>query len=241
MTVGERNIHEVTQMAVRDALDFFAKLGLAPTSQKIARQILKEISAHSMFMKNVGLDYLTLERRASTLSGGEAQRIRLATQIGSSLVGVLYILDEPTIGLHQRDNALLIDTLKHLRDIGNTLIVVEHDEQTLRTADYIVDLGPGCRRARRPRGRRRERRGSLREPPLAHGAIPFRDAARSSGAASAAPGTARGSSCGARADTTCRESTFIPAGHPDGHHRASRPGSPRSCRTCFSPALSNRV
>ena len=94
-------------------------------------------------MKNVGLSYLTLERRASTLSGGEAQRIRLATQIGSSLVGVLYILDEPTIGLHQRDNALLIETLKHLRDIGNTLIVVEHDEQTLRTADYIVDLGPG--------------------------------------------------------------------------------------------------
>ena len=144
VTVGERNIHEVTQLAVRDALDFFAKLGLAPTSQKIARQILKEISARLTFMKNVGLDYLTLERRASTLSGGEAQRIRLATRIGSSLVGVLYILDEPTIGLHQRDNALLIDTLKHLRDIGNTLIVVEHDEQTLRTADYIVDLGPGA-------------------------------------------------------------------------------------------------
>ena len=144
VTVGERNIHEVTQLAVRDALEFFAKLGLAPTSQKIARQILKEIAARLTFMKNVGLDYLTLERRASTLSGGEAQRIRLATQIGSSLVGVLYILDEPTIGLHQRDNALLIDTLKHLRDIGNTLIVVEHDEQTLRTADYIVDLGPGA-------------------------------------------------------------------------------------------------
>jgi excinuclease ABC subunit A len=144
VTVGDRNIHEVTQMSVRDALDFFAKLPLAPTSQKIARQILKEISARLTFMKNVGLAYLTLERRASTLSGGEAQRIRLATQIGSSLVGVLYILDEPTIGLHQRDNSLLIDTLKHLRDIGNTLIVVEHDEQTLRTADYIVDLGPGA-------------------------------------------------------------------------------------------------
>ena len=115
-----------------------------PTAQKIARQILKEIAARLGFMRNVGLSYLTLERRACTLSGGEAQRIRLATQIGSSLVGVLYILDEPTIGLHQRDNALLIDTLKHLRDIGNTLIVVEHDEQTLRTADYIVDLGPGA-------------------------------------------------------------------------------------------------
>jgi len=144
VTVGDRNIHELTQLSVRDALEFFAKLPLAPTSQKIARQILKEIAARLAFMKNVGLAYLTLERRASTLSGGEAQRIRLATQIGSSLVGVLYILDEPTIGLHQRDNALLIDTLKHLRDIGNTLIVVEHDEQTLRTADYIVDLGPGA-------------------------------------------------------------------------------------------------
>ncbi|MGA2641199.1 MAG: excinuclease ABC subunit UvrA [Spirochaetia bacterium] len=144
VTVGGRNIHELTRMSVRDALDFFAKLPLAPTSQKIARQILKEIAARLTFMKNVGLSYLTLERRASTLSGGEAQRIRLATQIGSSLVGVLYILDEPTIGLHQRDNALLIETLKRLRDLGNTLIVVEHDEQTLRAADYIVDLGPGA-------------------------------------------------------------------------------------------------
>jgi excinuclease ABC subunit A len=144
VTVGEHNIHELTRMSVRDSLDFFSRLPLSPTSQKIARQILKEIGARLTFMKNVGLSYLTLERRAGTLSGGEAQRIRLATQIGSSLVGVLYILDEPTIGLHQRDNALLIDTLKHLRDIGNTLIVVEHDEQTLRTADYIVDLGPGA-------------------------------------------------------------------------------------------------
>ncbi len=144
VTVGGRNIHELTQMSVRDSLAFFSELPLSATSQKIARQILKEIDARLSFMKNVGLAYLTLERRASTLSGGEAQRIRLATQIGSSLVGVLYILDEPTIGLHQRDNALLIDTLKHLRDIGNTLIVVEHDEQTLRTADYIVDLGPGA-------------------------------------------------------------------------------------------------
>ncbi|MGA2977174.1 MAG: excinuclease ABC subunit UvrA [Spirochaetia bacterium] len=144
VTVGDKNIHEITRMSVEDALGFFASLPLAPTAQKIARQILKEIAARLTFMKNVGLSYLTLERRASTLSGGEAQRIRLATQIGSSLVGVLYILDEPTIGLHQRDNALLIETLRHLRDIGNTLIVVEHDEQTLRTADYIVDLGPGA-------------------------------------------------------------------------------------------------
>src|SRR5271157_3418857 len=144
VTVGDRNIHELTQMSVRDALDFFTKLPLAPTSQKIARLILKEISARLSFMKNVGLSYLTLERRASTLSGGEAQRIRLATQIGSSLVGVLYILDEPTIGLHQRDNSLLIETLKQLRDLGNTVIVVEHDEQTMRAADHLVDLGPGA-------------------------------------------------------------------------------------------------
>jgi excinuclease ABC subunit A len=144
VTVGDRNIHELTQMSVRDALDFFVNLPLNPTAEKIARLILKETSARLSFMKSVGLSYLTLERRASTLSGGEAQRIRLATQIGSSLVGVLYILDEPTIGLHQRDNSLLLQTLKRLRDVGNTLIVVEHDEQTLRTADYIVDLGPGA-------------------------------------------------------------------------------------------------
>ncbi|HEY9594268.1 MAG TPA: excinuclease ABC subunit UvrA, partial [Spirochaetia bacterium] len=144
VTVGGRNIHEMTQLSVAESLAFFDGLPLSPTEQKIARQIIKEITARLTFMKNVGLSYLTLERRASTLSGGEAQRIRLATQIGSSLVGVLYILDEPTIGLHQRDNALLIETLKHLRDLGNTLIVVEHDEQTLRTADYIVDLGPGA-------------------------------------------------------------------------------------------------
>jgi excinuclease ABC subunit A len=144
VTVGDRNIHDVTCMSVADALTFFDTLALGATAQKIARQIQKEIAARLTFMRNVGLSYLTLERKASTLSGGEAQRIRLATQIGSSLVGVLYILDEPTIGLHQRDNELLISTLEHLRDIGNTLIVVEHDEQTLRSADYIVDLGPGA-------------------------------------------------------------------------------------------------
>ena len=115
-----------------------------PTEAQISKLILKEIVARLGFLRNVGLDYLTLERKAATLSGGEAQRIRLATQIGSSLVGVLYILDEPSIGLHQRDNQRLIDTLTYLRDLGNTLIVVEHDEQTLRTADYLVDLGPGA-------------------------------------------------------------------------------------------------
>ena len=120
----------------------------------IARQILKEIDARLRFLVDVGLDYLTLSRSAGTLSGGEAQRIRLATQIGSGLVGVLYILDEPSIGLHQRDNDKLLSTLKHLRDLGNTLIVVEHDEDTMRAADYIVDIGPGAGRPRRrDRGR----------------------------------------------------------------------------------------
>jgi len=144
VTVGGKNIWEVSCLSVDESLKFFAALKLTPNERKIAEQILKEINARLGFLKNVGLEYLTLERTAGTLSGGEAQRIRLATQIGSSLVGVLYILDEPSIGLHQRDNQRLIDTLLYLRDLGNTLIVVEHDEQTLRTADYLVDLGPGA-------------------------------------------------------------------------------------------------
>ncbi|MDR2394868.1 MAG: excinuclease ABC subunit UvrA [Treponema sp.] len=142
--VNALNIWELTSLSVSDSLAFFDTIQLSETEQQIAFQILKEIRARLGFMKNVGLEYLTLERKAATLSGGEAQRIRLATQIGSSLVGVLYILDEPSIGLHQRDNQRLIDTLLYLRNLGNTLIVVEHDEQTLRTADYIVDLGPGA-------------------------------------------------------------------------------------------------
>jgi excinuclease ABC subunit A len=144
VTVGGKSIWDLTGLSVTDSLAFFETLKLTKTEKKIAAQILKEINARLGFMKNVGLDYLTLERKAATLSGGEAQRIRLATQIGSSLVGVLYILDEPSIGLHQRDNQRLIDTLLYLRNLGNTLIVVEHDEQTLRTADHIVDLGPGA-------------------------------------------------------------------------------------------------
>ncbi|MCL2831945.1 MAG: excinuclease ABC subunit UvrA, partial [Treponema sp.] len=144
VTVGGRNIWELTSLSVADSLKFFESIRLDKNEKKISYQILKEINARLGFMQNVGLDYLSLERKASTLSGGEAQRIRLATQIGSSLVGVLYILDEPSIGLHQRDNQRLIDTLLYLRDLGNTLIVVEHDEQTLRTADHIVDLGPGA-------------------------------------------------------------------------------------------------
>ncbi|MDR2552020.1 MAG: excinuclease ABC subunit UvrA [Treponema sp.] len=144
VTVGGLNIWELSGLSVTDSLQFFENLKMSRNEKKIAQQILKEINARLGFMQNVGLDYLSLERKSATLSGGEAQRIRLATQIGSSLVGVLYILDEPSIGLHQRDNQRLIDTLLYLRDLGNTLIVVEHDEQTLRTADHIVDLGPGA-------------------------------------------------------------------------------------------------
>jgi excinuclease ABC subunit A len=141
--VGERSIAEVTHLYVKEALDFLTQLELSPRSQKIAQGILKEIEERLTFMVEVGLDYLTLDRTASTLSGGESQRIRLATQIGSSLVGVLYILDEPSIGLHQRDHLRLLGTLKRLRDLGNTVIVVEHDEETIRSADYIIDMGPG--------------------------------------------------------------------------------------------------
>ena len=144
VTVGGKNINDISSMSVEDTVKFFSTVTLTDVEKQISKQIVKEIKARLVFMRNVGLEYLTLERKAATLSGGEAQRIRLATQIGSSLVGVLYILDEPSIGLHQRDNQRLIDTLLYLRDIGNTLIVVEHDEQTLRTADYIVDLGPGA-------------------------------------------------------------------------------------------------
>ncbi len=144
VTVGGKNIHELTQLSVQESIDFFNSLQLSPSEQQIASQVLKEINSRLKFLKNVGLDYLTLERSAESLSGGEAQRIRLATQIGSALTGVMYILDEPSIGLHQRDNQRLIDTLTYLRDQQNTVIVVEHDEQTLRTADYLVDIGPGA-------------------------------------------------------------------------------------------------
>lgn len=142
--VGGRNIVELTSLSVRAALEFFSHLRLSERELLIARQILKEVRARLEFLANVGLDYLTLDRAAGSLSGGEAQRIRLATQIGSSLVGVLYILDEPSIGLHQRDNRKLLNTLKALRDLGNTVIVVEHDEETMREADHIIDIGPGA-------------------------------------------------------------------------------------------------
>lgn len=144
VTVGGKNIYDLTTMSVIDELDFIENLQLSEKDRMIAKDILKEIRERLMFLKNVGLDYLTLARSASTLSGGESQRIRLATQISSSLTGVIYILDEPSIGLHQRDNAKLIQTLKGLRDLGNSLIVVEHDEETMMESDYIVDIGPGA-------------------------------------------------------------------------------------------------
>lgn len=144
VTVGGRNIYDVTCLSVRDLLDFVKDLELTPQQQMIGEQILKEIRSRVSFLSNVGLDYLSLSRATATLSGGEAQRIRLATQIGSGLVGVCYILDEPSIGLHQRDNDKLLRTLKSLRDMWNTVIVVEHDEDTMRAADYIVDIGPGA-------------------------------------------------------------------------------------------------
>ncbi|HHY45717.1 MAG TPA: excinuclease ABC subunit UvrA [Firmicutes bacterium] len=144
VTVGDKSIVDVTRMTIAEARDFFLELKLTEREEVIARQILKEIRERLGFLVNVGLDYLTLDRTAGTLAGGEAQRIRLATQIGSSLVGVLYILDEPSIGLHQRDNRRLIDTLIRLRDLGNTVIVVEHDEETIRSSDFVIDIGPGA-------------------------------------------------------------------------------------------------
>lgn len=144
VTVGDKSIAEVSDMTVLDARAFLSSLALSEQQRMIGEQIFREIDARLGFLVNVGLDYLTLSRAAATLSGGEAQRIRLATQIGSGLVGVLYILDEPSIGLHQRDNARLLATLQGMRDLGNTLIVVEHDEDTIRAADYIVDIGPGA-------------------------------------------------------------------------------------------------
>jgi excinuclease ABC subunit A len=144
VTIGDKSIVDLTMMSIGDAMHLFESLEFGPRETQIARQILKEIGARLTFLRDVGLSYLTLDRSANTLAGGEAQRIRLATQIGSSLMGVLYILDEPSIGLHQRDNDRLITTLVRLRDLGNTVIVVEHDEDTIRMADYVIDIGPAA-------------------------------------------------------------------------------------------------
>jgi excinuclease ABC subunit A len=144
--IAGRHIGEVARMSVAHAGQWFAGLEehLKPQAREIAERILKEINERLRFLRDVGLEYLTLSRASATLSGGESQRIRLASQIGSGLTGVLYVLDEPSIGLHQRDNARLLETLKRLRDLGNTVIVVEHDEEAIRSADYLVDMGPGA-------------------------------------------------------------------------------------------------
>jgi excinuclease ABC subunit A len=144
VTIGDSSIMDICELSIDDALEFFKDIKLTTNQEHIAKQILKEIQARLRFMENVGLHYLSLSRSAVTLSGGEAQRIRLATQIGSGLQGVLYVLDEPSIGLHQRDNKRLISTLQHLKELGNTVLVVEHDEETIRTADYLLDIGPGA-------------------------------------------------------------------------------------------------
>jgi excinuclease ABC subunit A len=144
VTVGDKSIMDICELSIDEAIDYFNNVKFSDKEMHIAHQVIKEIGARLQFMQDVGLNYLNLLRSAVTLSGGEAQRIRLATQIGSGLQGVLYVLDEPSIGLHQRDNARLINTLKHLRDLGNTVLVVEHDEETIRTADYLLDIGPGA-------------------------------------------------------------------------------------------------
>ena len=144
VTVNGKNISEICELAIGESAKFLAALELSERDRMIAERVTKEINARLGFLLDVGLDYLSLSRSAGTLAGGEAQRIRLASQIGSGLVGTLYVLDEPSIGLHQRDNRRLIDTLIRLRDLGNTVIVVEHDEETIRESDWIVDIGPGA-------------------------------------------------------------------------------------------------
>ena len=172
VTVGGKNLYEVSSLSITDARAFFQSLALTEKESMIAAQILKEINARMGFLEDVGLGYLTLARAAGSLSGGEAQRIRLATQIGSALMGVLYILDEPSIGLHQRDNMKLINTLKKMRDLGNTLIVVEHDEDTMYAADWIVDVGPGRGHPRRQHRRGRHGGGYQAQSEQHHRAVP---------------------------------------------------------------------
>ena len=220
VTIGDQNIWDVATMSITDALRWAERARRRTLNEReraIAYQVVKEIVARLGFLVDVGLDYLTLDRTSVTLSGGEAQRIRLATQIGTTLMGVLYILDEPSIGLHQRDNAKLIATLTRLRDLGNTVLVVEHDEETIRTADWVVDIGPGRRRARRRDHRERAARGrcwpSRARSPARSCAASARSRSRSerrkgSGKALRRQGRARAqparrSTCG------CRSATFV--------------------------------
>ena len=229
VTVGERNIHAVhAALGLGGARASSTALELTPTEELIGARIVKEIRERLTFLDNVGVGYLALDRASATLSGGEAQRLRLATQIGSQLVGVLYILDEPSIGLHQRDNDRLIGTLERLRDLGNTVIVVEHDEQMMRSADWLVDMGPGAGEhgghvvAEGPAAKVRA------EQEVGHRPVPLRHA-RDRGAASAAPTTTASSPCAARPSTTSRESTSSSRSAASSPSRASRaPASRRS-------------
>ena len=200
VTVAGKNIHEFTGMSVGRALAFLDELDLTPTEALIGARIVKEIRERLTFLDDVGVGYLQLERAAGTLSGGEAQRLRLATQIGSMLVGVLYILDEPSIGLHQRDNNKLIGTLERLRDLGNTVIVVEHDEQMMRSADWLVDMGPGAgstAATSSPRGPRRRSSATRSRSPRSSSRAGARSPCRSG-----APTTTARSSSAARRSTT---------------------------------------
>lgn len=165
---------DASEMSIKKALTWFRGIGptLSPKKQEIAAKILKEITERLSFLNNVGLDYLTLSRQSGSLSGGEAQRIRLASQIGSGLTGVLYVLDEPSIGLHQRDNDRLLETLTRLRDIGNTVIVVEHDEDAIRAADYLVDMGPGAGSLGGEVVASGSVKDVLKKPPQSDGSIP---------------------------------------------------------------------
>ena len=177
--VADRTLPEVAHLTVGRALEFFRGLNLAGWRGEVATKIVKDVAERLRFLVDVGLDYLTLDRSAETLSGGEAQRIRLASQVGSGLTGVMYILDEPSIGLHQRDNRRLLATLKHLRDIGNTVIVVEHDEDAILAADHVVDMGPGAGvHGGADRGARHAA-GDRGEPGFDHRPVPERHASRS--------------------------------------------------------------
>ena len=207
VTIGGQNIYEVGELSIRKASEFLGSLELSERDRMIAERVEKEVNERLRFLLDVGLDYLSLNRSAATLAGGEAQRIRLASQIGSGLVGVLYVLDEPSIGLHQRDNQRLIDTLVRLRDLGNTVIVVEHDEETIRVADHVVDIGPGAG----------EHGGEIVVAGLAeevagqqevdHGSVPLGQAIDRDPRDAAASRASRGSPCATRTSTTSSTST----------------------------------
>ena len=204
VTIGGINIAELTRMSVATAIEFVDGLVLTDTERAIGARILREIRERLVFLDNVGVGYLTLNRAAASLSGGEAQRIRLATQIGASLMGVLYILDEPSIGLHQRDNARLLATLERLRDLGNTVIVVEHDEETIRAADYLVDMGPGAGE-HGGHGRRERHRRPGRRAPRSRSRARISRAGASSRRPIAGSTTPAGSGSRAPPSTTCKE------------------------------------